>query len=182
MNGSTIDAIVRANGRVTMWFARIAAFALALIAVVTFCDVIGRYFFRAPFAFTVELTSFAMAVIVFFGVGLVTHEDAHISADVVTLRLPARLRALFALVTNFLALGFLALMAWRLWLYAGFLFQKGDTTQVWDVPLWPVAFAVAFGSLFLLTGVLLHLVGAWRHVRNPEAPPTTTPSSTPYRE
>src|SRR5229473_810610 len=161
MNGSTIDAIVRANGRVTMWLARIAAFALALIAVVTFCDVIGRYFFHAPFAFTVELTSFAMAVIVFFGVGLVTHEDAHISADVVTLRLPPRLRALFAVVTNLLALGFLALMAW---------------------PLWPVALAVAFGSLFLLTGVLLLLIGAWRRLMGAEPPPAPVPPGIPYRE
>src|SRR6266478_5725337 len=158
MNGSIIDALTRANERITMWLARIAEVALALIAVVTFCDVIGRYFFHAPFAFTVELTSFAMAVIVFFGVGLVTHEDAHISADVVTLRLPPRLRAVFALVTNLLALGFLALMAWRLWLHADFLLAKGDTTMVWQLPLWPIAFAVAFGILFLLTGVLLQLL------------------------
>ena len=63
---------------------------LAVIAAVTFCDVVGRYFFNAPFAFTVELTQMAMALVVYFGVGLVTHEDAHISADVVTLRLPPR--------------------------------------------------------------------------------------------
>ena len=123
-----------------------------------------------------------MAVIVFFGVGLVTHEDAHISADVVTLRLSPRLRALFALVTNVLALGFLVLMSWRLWLYAGFLLEKGDTTQVWEVPLWPVALAVAFGSVFLLSGVLLHLVGAWRHLRDPQTAPTVAPSSQPFRE
>src|SRR6266567_4383911 len=179
---SFLDALARANGRASLWLARLAAVALAIIALVTFGDVIGRYFFHAPFAFTVELTQMLMAIVVFFGVGLVTHEDAHISADVVTLRLPPRLRALFALVTNLLALGFLALMAWRLWLYAGFLLEKGDTTQVWHVPLWPVALAVAFGSLFLLTGVILHLIGAWRHMRNPETPPTTIPSSTPYRE
>jgi TRAP-type C4-dicarboxylate transport system permease small subunit len=182
MNFPIIDALARTNGRVTMWLARIAAFALALIAVVTFCDVIGRYFFHAPFAFTVELTSFAMAVIVFFGVGLVTHEDAHINADVVILRLPPRLRALCALVTNLLALGFLVLMAWRLWLYAVFLFQKGDTTQVWAVPLWPVALAVAFGSLFLLSGVLLLLIGAWRRLRGTEPPLAPAPASIPYRE
>ena len=181
MRGS-IAAFAQANGRITIWLARIAMVALALIAVVTFCDVIGRYFFHAPFAFTVELTSFAMAVIVFFGVGLVTHEEAHISADVVTLRLPARLRALLAIVTNLLALGYLALMTWQLWLYAGVLLQKGDTTQVWDVPLWPVAVAVAFGSLFLLTGVLLHLIGAWVHLQHPEAEPTVAPTSQPYRE
>ena len=182
MNGSVFEAIARANGRVTMWLARIAMVALALIAVVTFCDVIGRYFFHAPFAFTVELTSFAMALIVFFGVGLVTHEDAHISADVVTLRLSPRLRASFALVTNVLALGFLALMSWRLWLYAAFLLEKGDTTQVWSVPLWPIALAVAFGSVFLLSGVLLHLAGAWRHLRHPDAAPTVAPTSQPFRE
>src|SRR6266567_6256709 len=100
MNGSIIDALARVNARVAMWLARIAAVALAVIAVVTFGDVIGRYFFHAPFAFTVELTQLAMALVVYFGVGLVTHEDGHISADVVTLRLPPHLRAVFALVTN----------------------------------------------------------------------------------
>jgi TRAP-type C4-dicarboxylate transport system permease small subunit len=96
--------------------------------------------------------------------------------------LPPRLRALFALATNLLALGFLVLMAWRLWLYAGFLFEKGDTTQVWAVPLWPVALAVAFGSLFLLSGVLLLLIGAWRRLRGVEGPPAPAPSNIPYRE
>src|SRR5947208_16494503 len=109
-------ALARANGRVAMWLARIAAAALSVIAIVTFLDVIGRYFFHAPFTFTVELTQLAMALVVYFGVGLVTHEDAHISADVVTLRLAPRLRAVFALVTNVLALAFLAIMVWRLWL------------------------------------------------------------------
>src|SRR5205823_6000759 len=162
MHSSKFEAVALANGRVTLWLARIAMVALALIAVVTFFDVIGRYFFHAPFAFTVELTSFAMALIVFLGVGLVTHEDAHISADVVTLRLQPRLRALFALVTNLLALAFVAAMVWRLWWQAEFLYGKGDTTMVWTLPLWPVAVAIAAGSVLLLTGLLLHLVTAWQ--------------------
>src|SRR5205085_9861325 len=123
---SFLDALARANGRASLWLARLAALALAIIAVVTFGDVIGRYFFHAPFAFTVELTQMAMAVIVFFGVGLVTHEDAHICADVVTARLSDRLRLLFGLLTNLIALGFAAVMSWQLWIYAVFLFGKGD--------------------------------------------------------
>src|SRR3954449_7673862 len=131
MTAPAIAALARVNGRFAMLLARIAAAALAVIAVVTFGDVIGRYFFHAPFAFTVELTQIAMALVVYFGVGLVTHEDAHISADVVTLRLPPRLRALFALVTNLLAAGFVVLMVWRLWVHAEYLRDKGDTTMVW---------------------------------------------------
>src|ERR1051325_12052015 len=101
------EALARANRRVTMWLAWIAAVALALIALVTFGDVVGRYFFNASFAFTVELTGMLMAVIVFFGVGLVTHDDAHICADVVTMRLPERLRALFRLAPNLICFRFL---------------------------------------------------------------------------
>src|SRR5690348_921976 len=177
MGGSIIDRLARVNGRVATWLARIAAVALAVIAVVTLGDVIGRYFFHAPFAFTVELTQMAMGLVVYFGIGLVTHENAHISADFITLRLPPRLRAIFGLATNALALAFLALMVWRLWLQAEFLFAKGDTTMVWTVPLWPVAFAVAAGSVLLLTGVLLQLLAAWAVVvnRQPAALPTVVP-------
>ena len=182
MRAPIVDALARANGRFTLWLARIAAVLLAVIAVVTFGDVVGRYFFHAPFAFTVELTQILMALIVYFGVGLVTHEDSHISADVVTIRLGPRLRALFALATNLLALVFLAVMVWRLWVQANFLFAKGDTTMVWTVPLWPMAFAVAFGSVFLLTGVALQLVAAAARLRDPERPPAPPPASAPYRE
>ena len=121
---------------------------------------IGRYLFHAPFSFTVELTEMGMAVLIYFGIGLVTHENGHISADFLISRLPAKLSALLAVVTNLLALGFVGLVIWRLWLHAGYLLQKGDLTQNWQVPWWPVAFAVAFGSLFLLTGVLLQLIAA----------------------
>ena len=41
-------------------------------------------------------------------------------------------------------------MVWRLWLQAEFLHAKGDTTLVWTVPLWPVAVAVAVGSVLFL--------------------------------
>src|SRR2546423_14146830 len=159
---SFLDALARANGRASLWLARLAAVALAIIALVTFGDVIGRYFFHAPFAFTVELTQRLMAIVVFLGVGLVAHEDAHISADVVTLRLPPRWRAAVAAVTNLLALWFPAILTWRLWGHVEFLYGKGDTTMVWTVPLWPVAFAVALGSVFYLTGVLLHLLDSMR--------------------
>jgi TRAP-type C4-dicarboxylate transport system permease small subunit len=113
---------------------------------------------------------------------LVTHEDAHISADFVTLRLPARLRALFAVVTNLLAFAFLAAMVWRLWLEAAFLFAKGDTTMVGEVPLWPVACAVAAGSVLFLTGVSLHLIGAWAALSNPQRGPAAATAPPPYRE
>ena len=68
------------------------------------------------------------------------------------------------ILTNLIALGFAGVMSWQLWLYAVFLFGKGDTTQVWTVPLWPIAFAVAVGSIFIVTGLLLHVAGVFRRL------------------
>jgi TRAP-type C4-dicarboxylate transport system permease small subunit len=132
--------------------------------VVTFCDVVGRYVFNAPFTFTVEVTELAMGLIVYLAIGLTTHEDGHISVDFFILRLSTWLRAMLAVVTNILALAFLAFMVWRVWLRAGELFAKGDITQVWHIPIWPVAYVMALGSVFLLTGVFLHLAYAVRRV------------------
>ena len=182
MNDGVTGPVGRLNGRVTMWLARIAAFFLALIAVVTFCDVIGRYFFNSPFTFTVEMTELSMGLIVFLGVGLTTHERGHIVVDVVTLRLSESVRALLGLATNFLALGFLALMVWRLWLRAEFLLSKGDTTPIWSIPLWPIAFAMALGSVFLLTGVFLQMIGAYRRVVDHQGPPPPPSVARPYSE
>ena len=125
MSSRLTATLARTNERATLFLARIAAVALAVIALTTFCDVIGRYFFKAPFSFTVELTEMGMAVLVYFGIGLVTHENGHISADFLVARLPPKPRALLALVTNFLALGFVGLTIWQLWLHAVYLFAEG---------------------------------------------------------
>jgi TRAP-type C4-dicarboxylate transport system permease small subunit len=137
---------------------------LAVLAVVTFGDVVGRYVFNAPFAFTVEGTELAMGLIVYLGVGLVTQDNGHITVDIVTLRLSDWGRALMALVTNALAFAFLALMVWRLWLRAAALLAAGDVTPVWLVPIWPVAIVMAAASVFFLTGVLVSFLAALRRV------------------
>ena len=182
MNGGIADLLIRWNGQVTSWLARIAAFVLGLVAVVTFCDVIARYFFNRPFSFTVEGTELAMGLIVFLGVGLTTHENGHISVDVITIRLSETTRAILGLVTNILAIGFVFLMVWRLWLRAEVLYTKGDLTQVLLYPIWPVAFVMAAGSIFYLTGLFVHVIEAVRQITTPRASPSPPPTERPYSE
>jgi TRAP-type C4-dicarboxylate transport system permease small subunit len=164
----------RLNEAVTTWLARIATVALALIAVVTFFDVIARKIFSAGFTFTVEMTEMAMALIVFLGVGLVTHQRGHIVVDVVTLRLSERARIWLGLVTNILSLGFVAIMVWRLWLQAAFIASKGDSTPIWNLPLWPIAYVIAVGSLFLGTGLVLHVIDSVDRAAHPGKPAPET--------
>lgn len=157
----------RLNGLVTLALARVATVALALIAVVTLCDVIARKIFNSGFTFTVEATEMAMALIVFLGVGLVTHRREHIVVDVVTLRLSERARVWLGLVTNLLSLGFVVLMVWRLWLQAAFIAGKGDTTPILNFPLSPIAYLIAAGSVFLVTGLVLNVLDSMDRAIHP---------------
>ena len=183
MNGTFTDRLLRWNGRATRWLARIAAGALALLALITFCDVIARYFFNAPFSFTVEVTEIAMGVMIYFGVGLTTHDNDHISVDFVTLRLSEWMRALLALLMNVLAFGFLILMVWRLWERAMTLFEKGDVSPVMLYPRWPTAFIMAIGAMFFLTGVLVHILLSYRRLSGDKAsPPPPVSVSRPYTD
>jgi TRAP-type C4-dicarboxylate transport system permease small subunit len=156
--------LYRLNGLATLWLARIAAVIMAFLALMTFADVGARYFFNRPFDFSVELTELSMGLIVYLGVGLTTHENGHVRVDFVTLKLSERVRAAVDALTSLIALAFLAVMIWRLWLRALVLFEKHDVSQVLHLPFWPVAFAMATASLFLLTGVFLWLLDAVRRV------------------
>jgi TRAP-type C4-dicarboxylate transport system permease small subunit len=162
MNGSSESFLVRLNGRVTLWLARIAAVVLALIALMTFSDVFGRYIFNKPYSFTFEVTELAMGIIVFFGLGLVTHTEGHISVDILTIRMREKMRAFFAAATNVVALIYLVLLVWRVFLRAEELHFGGDKTQILLWELWPHAYVMAFGSLFLLTGIALLTINAVR--------------------
>jgi TRAP-type C4-dicarboxylate transport system permease small subunit len=155
----------RLNGLVTLWLARVAAVIMAILALMTFADVGARYLFNRPFNFSVELTELSMGLMVYLGIGLVTHEDGHVRVDMLTLQLGERVRAAVEALTSLLALGFLAVMIWRLWLRALVLYEKHDVSQVLHLPFWPVAFAMATASLFLLSGVFLWFIAALRRVR-----------------
>jgi TRAP-type C4-dicarboxylate transport system permease small subunit len=182
MSDPATGLIGRLNGRVTTWLARIAAFALASLAVMTFCDVIARYVFNSPFGFTVEITEIMMGVLIYFGVGLTTQDNDHISVDIVTLRLSEWWRALVSLVTNVLAFGFLVLLVWRLWERAAVLLEKGDVSPIMFIPRWPTAFVMAVGSVFFLTGLLVHIIAAGKRLtRDGVAPPSPSPDR-PYTE
>ena len=157
----------RLNGLVTLWLARVAAVIMAFLALITFADVGARYLFNKPFNFSVEVTELSMGLMVYFGLGLTTHENGHVRVDFFTLKLGERVRAAIELLTSLIAVAYLAVMIWRLWLRALVLFEKHDVSQVLHLPFWPVAFAMATAASFLLTGVFLWLLGALRQLRLP---------------
>jgi TRAP-type C4-dicarboxylate transport system permease small subunit len=153
----------RLNGRISLWFARLAALILVGIGIMTFCDVFARYFLNRPFTFTVEVTQLLMGMVIWLGVGLTTHDTRHITVDVVTMRLPVRLRAVLEILVSAVGFVILVLMVWQMWETAFVLREKGQYTEIHEIIIWPYAYIMCAAATLFLTGVLLYVRrGIWK--------------------
>jgi TRAP-type C4-dicarboxylate transport system permease small subunit len=114
----------------------IAAVAMALVCVITFGNVLVRYFTNASFAFTEEFSVFLLVVMTLAGASAAFARNRHIRMEYFVGKLPDRgRRAVEALVTAF-GIALFALIAW----YGVKLFQDdwqyGTTSPGIGVPQW----------------------------------------------
>lgn len=120
-----------------------ACIVLVLVMLITFVDVVGRYFFNAPVTFAVELIQLGMGLLVLFGLAITTLERGHIAVDIVDSLVPAMVQRLFAAIAALCGVGFISLIAWRLWDRGLNFFGDGLATDVLFLPVWPVVLLMA---------------------------------------
>jgi len=90
----------------------IAALAMAAICVITFANVVARYFTNVSFAFTEEYSIFLMVVMTLCGSAVAFAADRHIRFTFVVERLPAGLRAWAAVLAWTASVVMFALLVW----------------------------------------------------------------------
>lgn len=150
-HGGRVDRALR---RVNGVLHTAAGVTMVLLLLWTVGDIIGRTFFSRPFPGTVELTELAVVVLVYLGLARAENDDAHITVDLLFVRLGERARLVVRVVAGLVSAGVVALLTWRLFVFAGQLQAGGFTTGVLRIPLYPVALigvigATAFGLAIL---------------------------------
>ncbi len=114
----------------------------------TFSDVIGRYFFTTPIPFTVEITELLMGLVILLGLGLTTLREGHIAVDVVTRSLPGRLQRYLARVARICGFFCLAVVTWQLFKQTLMVYSDGLYTQVLGVYVYPFAAVMTVAAAF----------------------------------
>lgn len=140
----------------------LCAIPVALIVALTFADVFARYLFAAPIRGSLELIEFAMAMLIFTALPLVTRDRGHVTVSLVDglVRGPARrLKAGLCDAVSTVALG---LMAWRLWVQAGGDLEAGHRTMMLALPNAPLVYAMA--ALAGLSALLMATL-TWHSLR-----------------
>jgi TRAP-type transport system small permease protein len=144
--------------------ATFAGVMLAAIMMVTVVDVIGRYRFNSPLPGASEIIEILMALLVYIGLPVVSQRNAHVAVDMFSNVMPPRLVPVRDFIVRLLCAGLLGVIAWRLWLYAGFLSR--DVTEYLKLPQAPLVYAL---SVFAAVAALVELYRAFR-----PAPPQDT--------
>lgn len=132
--------------RLSGWLASFAGAVLVVIMVITFIDVIGRYFFSAPLTFAIELIELGMGLLICFGLTVTTLRRGHISVDLLGGGPGSFRMALSRFLTALTALVFLGLISWRLYERSYTFMGDGLATQVLFLPVFPVVFLMAVAS------------------------------------
>ncbi|MDX3895739.1 TRAP transporter small permease [Pusillimonas sp.] len=136
---------------------RLTELCMAVLALLTLADVLGRYVFNVSVMGSVELTEILMVGVIFCGIVLATMERAHVVVDLLPLPFGESGARVANAATHLLAAGISALLAVVSWSQAGSAREYGDQTTMLGIPLAPVVYFMSI-MLFINTAVQLGLL------------------------
>ena len=129
--------------RLTDALAAVAGVAIALLCLITCWDVVGRYLFNAPLRGSLEILDMLVCLSIFPALPRLCRRRTHISVDLIDAALTPGSRSALLRVVDLVCAVALAVVAWRMFIYAEKLLGYGDETLLLHIPLYPYAFLVS---------------------------------------
>ena len=164
-------------GRIAGAASTLAGLAVLVIVGLITYDVAMRHFFNEPQLFVDELASFLEVVVIFGGLAATFRTGGHVRVDLVTARLPGRVRARLRVLSLALGIVFLAVVIWPTVESALTAYRYGRVSAVMLYPLWPTMLLIPLGLVLLALVMLGALAAQLRALRRPDADEVPPPES-----
>lgn len=134
---------------------KISSVLLFLLMFLTTADVIGRYFFNNPITGTYELTSLALALMIFFSLGSGQISKDHIEIDFLTSKMPAKVQEVLSGAASLILFILMSLTTWQLIEFTKRTWQGNELSGDLGLPLYIFIALTVLGALsFTLTFLL----------------------------
>jgi tripartite ATP-independent transporter DctM subunit len=145
-------------GRVVAWIAKVlavvAALAILAMAVATAYDVSARYFFNSPTTWAIEISTYLLIASVFFGAGYTHLSGGNVRIKMVLDRLTRSGARDLELVTEWLALVYVAVAGWQAILLILSDYQHGSRIfSLLLTPSWMPKTPIAIGLCVLSAAI-----------------------------
>jgi TRAP-type transport system small permease protein len=147
--------------RVLRWIALAGGWVLMLLMGYTVLDVILRYVFNRPFSGSLEITEFAMSVIVFLGIAYCGWTGGHVAVDILERPLEDPRMRFVPVILTFIGAVLFAAIAWLTAADALSSMRRVSNMMRW--PHWPFQLTVAFGSAMYAVVLLIETVRLAQH-------------------
>jgi TRAP-type C4-dicarboxylate transport system permease small subunit len=122
----------------------IAGVALTAMMCITVADVILRTkLFKSPIVGTYEIVGLLGAIVIAFSIPYTSRVKGHVVMDFLTSGLPRVLQSILLVVTRIVGIGLFVIIAWQLWSMGNDLRRTTGLTLTLQIPLYPVAYAIA---------------------------------------
>jgi len=132
--------------------------ALLAILILMSAEVFFRYLLNRPILGTVEVSAFLVVIFGFTGMAFTQSEKGHISIELVTDQLSPRTNRLLRIISLILSLAVFVIIAWQcsMAFWKSWLLKEVRWGAL-PVPVYPVKFVVAFGSIVLCVQFILDI-------------------------
>ena len=128
---------------------------------ITFVDVVAR-FFGKPIPGAFETCELALATMVFLAIAYTQAVKGHVSLDLIYSRLSHRVQGTLDMITSFLGVCLVVMLAWAALPYALSARAGLEATDLLHIPQWPFKFIIFIGALTLLSQFIFDLRDSYR--------------------
>lgn len=132
----------------------IAGVSITFVMLLTFCDVVLRYF-GAPITGTYELVSLGGAMAIGLSSPFTFLKKAHITVDTIVEKSPHMMRKILNISTRAAAIVIVAMIGWNSIIMGFDMLRTRQVTPTLYMPFYPVSWALGV-SFFVVCLVLLH--------------------------
>ncbi|WP_163527128.1 TRAP transporter small permease [Halobacillus ihumii] len=112
----------------------ILALSLAIMAIITFANVLSRFIFNFSFAFTQEVTVNLFVILTFVGASIGIYKGAHLGFDLIYDKLNKMSRAMVSIAIGVLIVFFFGVLAYH---GIGIVMSQMDRQQITPALGWP---------------------------------------------
>jgi C4-dicarboxylate transporter DctQ subunit len=132
----------------------VIALLLFVMTVLTFIQVILRYFFNSGFTWALEATSYMFGWLIFLGVSYGIKKGSHIGVDVLVKKLPVAGQRVVGLIVVTLCLIYTGLVLFGSWKYISTMQVLGVTAEDIPIPRWILLIGIPIGLVMLFIRLL----------------------------
>jgi TRAP-type C4-dicarboxylate transport system permease small subunit len=142
-----------------------AGTVLALMIVLTLCDVILRNFGH-PITGSMEIIQYAGSIVFSFSIPYATWIGAQVAVDLITQKLDAKNLKMIQAITRMVGILIFLFIAYNFFKYGLDVKRTGELTAGFKIPYYPFCFAIAFSFLFQSLTIGCDLIRTLQGVTN----------------